>query len=75
MQTNIIFRVRYLCGCEDTILTMINIPKALADAARNDETDQKIIGWLETQYDLSSLHCNKKHRSIPTGFDRIIEIL
>lgn len=75
MQVNIIFRARFLCGCEKTIETIADLPKSLADAERNDENDEKIIEYLKANYDLSRFHCDKRHRFLPTGLDRIIEIL
>ena len=75
VQTEIAFKVRFLCGCEKTILTTIDVPKSFADAYRSDENDERIIEYLKNNYDLTRLHCDKKHRFMPTGFDRIIEIL
>lgn len=75
MQTDIAFRVRFLCGCEKTISTIIDIPKPLACADRTDENDEKIIEYLKNNYDPTRLHCDKKHRFMPTGFEKIVEIL
>lgn len=75
MQVNIVFRARFLCGCEKAIATIIDIPKPLATAGRTDENDKKIIEYLQSNYDLTHIHCEKKHRSKPTGLDKIIEIM
>jgi hypothetical protein len=66
--------VRYKCGCEECIRTVIGIPHELASAPRSKANDRKIADYIKENYHIN-WRCPKGHGiGIDSGFDDIIGI-
>ena len=69
-------RVKYLCGCTETVRTDVSLPPDLANAPRTPENDRRIADYIQSNYRVENWSCGKPHRSgTMRGFDRILEIL
>ena len=75
MWTDIRMIIEYACGCKECVYTSVDVPKSLLVDERTDETDRKLIAYLEEEYDISKLCCSKRHRYKESWGVRIVEIL
>ena len=67
--------VEYKCGCKGCIRVGVNLPRKYCEADRTPENDKKLIDYLMDNYQFDAFACQKKHRNLPSGFDRIVEVM